>query len=67
MPKKTKPIKLGTITRKQLAAYMSALGSRGGMVSAGRLTPAQRSERAKMAVDAREAKRKEFQQAKKEE
>ena len=58
MPKKTKPIKLGKITRKQLAAYMSVLGSRGGKESAGKLTPVQRSERAKMAVGAREAKRK---------
>ena len=56
MPKMKKPLKLGTITRKQIAAYM---GRRGGKASAKALTAAQRSARAKHAVDARDAKRKE--------
>lgn len=55
MPKMKKPIKLGTITRKQIAAYM---GRRGGKASAKALTAEARKERAKHAVKARELKRK---------
>lgn len=62
MPKMKKPIKLSTKTRKQLAAYM---GRRGGKASAKALTAVQRSERARRAVDVREAKRKESNQSKK--
>jgi len=38
--------------------YLADIGSRGGVVSAEKLTPAQRSERARKAALAREMKRK---------
>ena len=44
---------------RELTAHLAKLGSKGGRAAASKLTPEQRSERAKKAVMAREHRRKE--------
>lgn len=48
--------------KKELSRYLAKLGAKGGKASAEKLTPEQRTERARKAVEARERKRKGEQQ-----
>ncbi len=47
---------------RQLTEHLAKLGAKGGKATARKLTPKQRSERARKAVAARERKRKERKQ-----
>ena len=46
------------VISRQLAEHLAKLGAKGGKAAASRLTPEQRTERARKAVEARERKRK---------
>jgi|HubBroStandDraft_5_1064220.scaffolds.fasta_scaffold320452_2 hypothetical protein len=48
----------GTDASRAVSDYLADIGRKGGKASARKLTKAQRSARARMAVQAREAKRK---------
>lgn len=45
------------MVKKEISQYLRKLGARGGKAAAAKLTPEERSERARKAVQAREAKR----------